>query len=881
MLKYNIKVDGKGINEEIKFGEFYLSPDLSFISGVTDYNLGLIDNEKVKLSVPFYDGLYETPIRVNNVKRQGYVIYNKPYKISSLIVEDNTTYYILYSDGKYYYESVGENPYFYINNKKYYRDDDYVYIDTKYWVENGLLNIDNISYEIDLNLTKNSDGSYNAPIIQIEDGTLLTLVDFEYDKWHYVTKFIISKGDDFTLDVESVTCAEYYKYISYGNVQYEVSSDNKVNIDNIEYTIYSGDTDSNNMIDVNGSLCDIKYGWRSTSKGQYLYIFLNNTRNFYENQIINVISSKNVELRVPVIENNSDKYIVYNGQKYNVEKNIKDTIVVNNKEYDVVYYNDNGIKKAYVFISGIRNELKVQDNRLVRDELIEIDGKVDYSAVTYTTIDDADYINGHELKHYDGVNIDGNIYTMSENTLTYYSSDTSINEYVVREIIINKEMVYELIITEIDGTNMLRCSVNTNYDELTEDEIKTEAESICTTIYNNLEDFYFSLPNKMFGDEKIKPEDGMGNFVLDSNAKSSDVNIILLDVLKIYKINDYINLPLTIEYDVANNLFQEMVLEDKFYNVEKENSINRIVDMEREIYIPAYRKNKSTIQDFSLINEIIFNLHFRTRDLETWKLIEDDGTPATSATCNWFITDYVGYNNVDDNVKMGMSDLLYFLDFDNDDVFYQKTKLSKSFLRLSFYDSPDPKVQSLLHTSTIFMDEGILYKKYINNVKNGNFISVNNETLNTITNSIGVDVEPVDSSNNIIFDEDKRLSCRFSVKNKYEDVTSSEGFYIYMFKEYSTNLHERSIYMKVEFNHAGIGRTIPFMMPLNENGDIETDINNFKQGYPLSEIYKQMFIELKVVYDAVNRHYVYYLPFPQESTELTFNLFEIKIQDES
>lgn len=145
----------------------------------------------------------------------------------------------------------------------------------------------------------------------------------------------------------------------------------------------------------------------------------------------------------------------------------------------------------------------------------------------------------------------------------------------------------------------------------------------------------------------------------------------------------------------------------------------------------------------------------------------------------------------------------------------------------------------------------------------------------------------------------KRLSSRFSVKNRYEDDTSSEGFYLYLFKEYSTNLRPRKIYMKAEFNHAGYGRTIPFMMPVEIKKDEKTEveevvgiksISEFIEGFPLSEIYRQMFIELNVIYDAVNQRYVYYLPeklneqmFKMKDTEdkkMVFNLFEIKIKNE-
>lgn len=62
------------------------------------------------------------------------------------------------------------------------------------------------------------------------------------------------------------------------------------------------------------------------------------------------------------------------------------------------------------------------------------------------------------------------------------------------------------------------------------------------------------------------------------------------------------------------------------------------------------------------------------------------------------------------------SDLLSFLGFSNDDVKYQKSKLKKTFLRISFYDSDNIGNQNLLHSSTIFLDSGNLFAKYIKNI---------------------------------------------------------------------------------------------------------------------------------------------------------------------
>ena len=60
-------------------------------------------------------------------------------------------------------------------------------------------------------------------------------------------------------------------------------------------------------------------------------------------------------------------------------------------------------------------------------------------------------------------------------------------------------------------------------------------------------------------------------------------------------------------------------------------------------------------------------------------------------------------------------------------------------------------------------------------------------------------------------DENNRLSSRITVKGRNMLNESSDGFYLYLFKEFSRSLHPRTIYMKVEFNHAGYGQKVPFM----------------------------------------------------------------------
>ena len=157
------------------------------------------------------------------------------------------------------------------------------------------------------------------------------------------------------------------------------------------------------------------------------------------------------------------------------------------------------------------------------------------------------------------------------------------------------------------------------------------------------------------------------------------------------------------------------------------------------------------------------------------------------------------------------------------------------------------------------------------------------------------------------FNEKTRLSSQFVVKSKNTSKASSEGFYLYIWKDNSTPLPQ-DLYMKVEFNHAGYGRTIPFMCPFRDpnksegNGfksfqDILNDwsVAESKWGtdddtrYGIRKYLKYSYIHFKYRYDKDNKRHVYYLDDEFYGTNtsnggvhfddnaITINLYEAKI----
>ena len=251
---------------------------------------------------------------------------------------------------------------------------------------------------------------------------------------------------------------------------------------------------------------------------------------------------------------------------------------------------------------------------------------------------------------------------------------------------------------------------------------------------------------------------------------------------------------------------------------------------------------------------------------------------------------------------MKQSDLLGYLGFNNDDVFYEKNKLKESFIRLLFYDSKDIATQQLLFYSTIFYDTTKLYGKYIRN-KYSEYYNKDGKEV------IGIGVFNEFKTNEL--NEEKRLSTHIEIFDEFSDK-SSEGFYIYLFNEMLPINEEKTIYMKVEFNHAGYGRTIPLTMPVcqdkygelhplkgdgttivNDNDIIETRYypssyivtNENGQKIDMNRLYQDMFIEIRIKYDFDLKKYIWYLPRKQDewngdnnNSKIIFNLFEPRIQ---
>ena len=109
--------------------------------------------------------------------------------------------------------------------------------------------------------------------------------------------------------------------------------------------------------------------------------------------------------------------------------------------------------------------------------------------------------------------------------------------------------------------------------------------------------------------------------------------------------------------------------------------------------------------------------------------------------------------------------------------------------------------------------------------------------------------------------------------------------------------------MKVEFNHAGVGRTIPFYLPMKPKEDPEAqtpeglvesayslsneaDREEMRKGIRMQDYNLYSYIPVHLRFNENTNQFMYYFVGPyanaiEKENKLEFNLFEIKFKDES
>lgn len=1014
MLNYQIKIEAKEAQKEkINFSDFYLEPDLSFISGSTPYETNLKNGEEVLVTSSINTNGEMATATTENVKRMGTVQIIRHYPIiknnifintSPYYYENKINYDYIFRNGKYYYTKTPKDK----NEKEQFIISDIVdesgntysadttddgkmaRVPETYWIEDGKVVIDGKTYVVD---TKLKTISVDPEQDDYKDffSEKIEVNIFPKDKWKDVTKFRIDLDNKQQVDFKDIAYGQYFSYIMYRDTMYLIDQEQEVGEDGKTYTYFyctidgekhpllyydMGDsglekeqdayglpgykyfspvTNSDVVIEDLANMttlyiydrCDLYNVQSDIKKSTTGYHLLVSTESdipqVSQNDIITFEYKGNeYKTDLDVDEDENGKFVAYNGEKYYIEEQLCNKVLINDEEYDIMPLSISGgtkmedssgdtvnfytaiVDNEYILLMGDAKSIDVNKclnektssstlKRVAYSMIANENGESEDKLVDYKSVE-------YPLVRHDGVKINNTIYQVYRR---HYPVKEEKDDGLYVEF--TGQKVLKFIVDEIRGSSMLICSPLINVDSYSKEEIRTYKGSIVSEVFGMGQSLTLYTHHSIAANDPIEPGTGFGP--IDGMPNDSSHLYNPETSIKIYKQSQYININIPNSNRQANNLLQQNLLENEFYNIEKEKAITPIVDMERDVYYPAFEtdKNENGFTVFNPIHTIVFNLHFRSRN-DVWKVYELNSNTTNSGITNWFVTDVKQYaeliasastnaskdviNKIDKLQRS--SDLMGYLYFTNNDVFYRKNKIAKSFLRISFYDSIFPQKQTLMSTSTIFFDEGGLYMKYIAHQKDEkqNYAEITSDLEHTKenpfkTNSMGVYREPIDSDDKFTFDADYRLDSRLTIQNKYKSDKSSEGFYAYIFREYSSELHPQNIYMKVEFNHAGIGKTIPMVLPMKwykeKEGEKEIeksrllklsnkeDLATIKEGIPLSRLNKEMYIPFECKYDRLNRKYVYY---PKEGTfdtnwtpidggTLEFNLFELKIKDES
>jgi hypothetical protein len=300
--------------------------------------------------------------------------------------------------------------------------------------------------------------------------------------------------------------------------------------------------------------------------------------------------------------------------------------------------------------------------------------------------------------------------------------------------------------------------------------------------------------------------------IVDGEEKEEYVELIPHKGTKFYSETFDIKLRIPLTEAFETNMLQRDTIENE-YIVNKANElINPIVDMEKQIFHPVIINDKGEVECDN-VKEIFFNLNFLSRytsiTISEGEIVREHSWKKSSEPVKEngkvIRLENKGECDTSGNKKSGSytfmgceeskSTHLQDLGFTDDDLRYQKMCVKKSFIRFSYFNKQSRANQALLYYSTIYLDSGEIYGK-------------------------------INKSNSCI-------DCSVSVCNAFNRTKSSEGYYLYLFPSVLKDVRDKwvTIYMRVDFNHAKYGYTIPMSTPSYEHyknhGYINADSGNY------------------------------------------------------
>lgn len=763
----------------------------------------------------------------------------------------------------------------------------------RFWCINGIIRIDNIDYDAIFSYSQNNE--ITGGTVTLENGNTYQMLNASSEQWKKFRELEFSFTNAKEFSISEFMCYYESYSVTYSNgINYELFA----GVDDKYYFIDENDTRHEGTI--RGSLLTDEEDF-GISPFEFPLLFLEGTiayplvySNFMSEELpesktflslgmvvndnIAISESNHVIIRIDEemptyreirVGENGERYVIHLGNK----------LVLSHDMYREADWNGEGISELiYDELLSSSNGLSIYRGHFANAEGIDFYISATTDSCHYSTIYDpsSPIFSGGQIEGdatvYDGVYYDKKLCLEKEDGGRHY-------------IAFSSNIIGDFSVTYVDGKHV-SLEPRNNFSSPEDDDLDFK---------NQVETMYAQclLFGKYTYGEVID-----GYYDVEFSNKTS-MTSQLLDKISLYCEGMVLKIPIGVSSDANNSLMRDFRIERL-----SENSIgiNNGVDMDKTLYTPCIRNEKTNLLE--PCSNVTFNLHFRTRTItdEGWA-INDQDNPTLQDFSHWFVTDIYksvldDYGQEYDTRLYKSSDLLGLLGFTDLDVYLQKKRLAKSFLRITYYDSNGPD-RKLVAMSTIFINTKKLFSTYIKcRNKSSNLYDVvapykqfclgNGDEECVTGNIITTLSEPVEHAGVSYLptlDENSRISCGLSVKDMISSEDSSEGYYIYLYKDYVDGFYPQTLYMKVEFNHAGYGIVVPFMLPVDENGTPYTSITEFKNSPiydgidPAKKKYYEL-IPINISFDQEMNKYVYTFGDSNKDNEMVFNLFETKLKQD-
>lgn len=833
MLTYDINTRERiSTSTALEPYDWSISEDKFEIRFVVDADTGVIDGDRIILSDDTKGERRTFTAHVSVVRRQGYIMYPNEYQLHE---DDDGRRTIVFSDGV---EMVAEDGNVTVNGTEYPIVDGKVTIPERTWVEDGKMVVDGDTIDIDTDLVPDKDGKHHPQTIGHE-GVEYEWFGYEPSEWKYVSKVTLKSNGFETIRTDGASCGKLIPYIIFGGEVKRISVETEKDETGQNVKVYyiedgharcelERETEfGNERVSIDGEPYGIEYELASTKHGQIVLIYTDGFNNVKTGDEITVSITDDGTYRSEVVSDETGDHTIWYANRYDKEEGTWDFVAIGDKEYEIVY-DDNDKESFTIDLNGSECRFRIEG----ADKAV----RLNISATEF--LDETHYgLTEYDIMRYDYFVIDG-----ERRKVTTDERPINGEIHKVNYVDVPNNGSYRLIVSNIYDPNILKCDI------LSEGLDETEYEDECEVAAGRINDGTIIVKrfDRLF-DGKGSEESG-DDVVYETPFETIDA----------MKVNDYMNVSIPLSVDFAENLFIEDLVCNQYKDRVVAERMNGIVDVEKDIYYPVTSEGEYA-------DEITIRTHFRERDKE-WNVLE------------------LGSWNQYDEEHMGKSDLLCFLGFKNTDVYYQKSKLAKSFIRISVFDGTDPSTQTLMYMGTAFIDEKALYKKMMDSEGSGKRFHPYYNTGTTYDSST-VSSECADT-------DAYRLDSTIRIDDRDETDTSSEGFYWYIFRERGLMVEEQTLYARFDFCHAGKGIAIPLVpMPSDETGtsyiNTQEDYDAFALGYRLEDVYDNMYIPVTARYDFDKKRYVYSFPEYMESknedgnNSYELNMFELKIMDES